>query len=223
MLTGDLVITYDLNKLPIYAANYLIVSLSESDEIVARYSATKATILLPPYEAVCAEMDNNVEAYYYNYYNHLSDYSASSFIASILKVLKNNLNVCLYIPEDSRTLTFNKALPEYFANNFGIIVNVDQPVIYIYQNPQVYNQNPNLYMNILCTLYMYTDMTIDDLFIHYPQGLPIAESILPKLIQEYNAPLLGDASQYTNYFFQQKEKVKANNNVFLVPGMVFGD
>ena len=217
MLKGDLVITNNLNALPIYGANYKLVMVTENKSVAQQYSNLSGVILLPPYGAVCAEMDNNLEAYYAIYFNHLNDYEASSFIGAIFRALYEGINICLYLPEESRELRYNIALVEYFANTYGILIGTDAPVMY------VYDQNPNLLLNILNTMYLTNQLSLEELFGWYPQGLPILETMLPKLIQEFNAPLMQDINQYANYFFDYKERIKANNNVFLQPGIVFGE
>lgn len=219
MFKGDFVITNNINALPVYSANYKLVMMTENGSLVQQYKGISipGTILLPPYGAVCAEADNNLEAYYAIYFNHLGEYESNSFIAAILSALHQGINVCMYLPYDAKELRYNVALVEYFANTFGILIGTDAPVMY------VYDQNPNLYLNILTTLYTNNRIDVEELFVLYPQGMPISEILLPKLIQEFNAPLMKDINQYTNYFFNYKEKIKANNNIFLQPGIVFGD
>ena len=219
MLKGDLVITNNIDALPVYGANYKLVMITENKNILQQYEgiAIPGTILLPPYGAVCAEMDNNLEAYYGIYFNHLGDYESNSFIAAILKALYEGINICMYLPLESKELRYNIALVEYFANTFGILIGTDAPVMY------VYDQDPNLYLNILTTLYTNNRIDVEELFILYPPGAPILEPMMPKLIQEFNAPLMQDINQYARYFYEYKEKIKANNNIFLQPGIVFGD
>lgn len=217
MLKGDFMVTNNINALPIYGANYKIVILSEDKNVVQQYNGLPGTILLPPYGAVCAEMDNNLEAFYGIYFAHLNDYAANGFISAILRALYEGINICLYIPSESNGLRFNIALVEYFANTYGICLGADSPVMY------VYHQDPVMYLNILNTLYIHNHLSIDGLFAEYPPGLPILETMLPKLIQEFNAPDMLTLDKYANYFFEYKERIKANNNIFLKPGIVFGD
>jgi hypothetical protein len=216
MLRGDIVITNNLDAVPIYGTTHKLVFLHENKQMSDQYGAIHGSILLPPYEAVSAEMDNNLEAFYGYYYAHLNNYEASRMVSAIIAALYQGINICLYVPNETKELRFNVALVEYFANSFGILVGVDQPVMYC-----DYNTSANAALNVLTLLYSHDHLSVEDLFSLYPQGLPIMESILPKLIQEFDVQRFNSLPEYAQYFFDYKETIKANNNVFLHNAVIF--
>lgn len=216
MLTGNLTLTYDLNKVPIYSSNHVIVALVEDKNLVQQIGAVQASILLPPYEAMEAEMNNNPILFHEIYNAHLFSYEANKFIGALLTALYQGKNLCLYISAESMELLFNKELINFFANNYGINIQPDTQVFYSY------NQNIYQLLNIIENMYIYDYITPDEVFILIPKGALISETIVQKLIAQTNSPILNSIEEYSRYFFDYKERIKDNNNNPLVMGITFG-
>lgn len=216
MLTGNLTLTYDLNKVPIYSSNHVIVALVEDKNLVQQIGAVQASILLPPYEAMEAEMNNNPALFHEIYNAHLFSYEANKFIGALLTALYQGKNICLYISTESMELLFNKELINFFANNYGINIQPDAQVFYSY------NQNIYQLLNIIENMYIYDYITPDEVFILIPKGALISEAIVQKLIAQTNSPILNSIEEYSRYFFDYKERIKDNNNIPLVMGITFG-
>ena len=217
MLRGDITLTYDLNRIPVYSANgYAIVALVEDKNLVQQIGAIQASILLPPYEAMEAEMNNNPVLFHEIYNSHLFMYEANKFVGALITALYEGKNICLYISDSSKTLLFNQELLSFFANNYGIIIQQDQPVGY------TYIQNQYQLMNIIENMYIYDYITPEDVFILTPSGVGFSEVVTNKLIQQFPCPIYNTIEEFAKYLYDYKERIKSNNNTPLIPGLLFG-
>jgi hypothetical protein len=191
--------------------NYRVVVIgSELDDgVTTQLNALKATVLLPPYDAVMAEMDNNIEAFSAIYTQHLFQKAPSYMMAAIIKALMCGSNILLYLTVDEAEMLYSKFLLNHLRVNYGIIVGTTD-------NPFFYDVNYN--WAICSLLYSFDDlMSTEEFFMLYPPTIQIPQNIILKLIDEVN-PYIEERSleNYNNYFFEYKERIKRNNNRFVI-------
>jgi hypothetical protein len=104
--------------------------------------------LLPPYDALNAEIDGDVQTYAYLYENYLNNSQvAYEIFASIIVALYSGVNMLIYVEEGDELSHLNFLL-EYLQVKFGITVGTDvSPFMY----------NPMYDSFIAMILYTYLD------------------------------------------------------------------
>ena len=216
-ITGQLMMSCDINSIRnAQLNNCVVVALCEDQNFIRSINAKSGSVLLPPYECVCAERDNSIEAFYQLYNEYLNQYEANSFIAAILQALKLGNNLVLYItPEMAENFEFPRALCIYFQS-FGIIIGNEQ-------QPSGYQPNPNTDAALCDILYNHNYMEAEELMMVYPAELPLSEPCIYKLQQELNPYVpVADFEHFATYFNNLKNETQRNRQ-FLLEGISFGN
>lgn len=122
ILSGNIYITTNLNTvLEAYNMNTSrIIDLDESNNLGLdpRYRIP-GTILLPPPEAIVAEIDGDEQKYDYIYSLYLSSDAVQEYMASIIAYLYRGGKLLLYFPDSDYNNTLKKLI--YFIFNiYGI-------------------------------------------------------------------------------------------------------
>lgn len=207
MFRGSISITTDFNTVQNMLGTHRVVIIGEPDpQLVQMTNAVVGSILLPPYNAMMALMDNDYNNFNMIYYNHLSQQECLSFIAVLIKSAIQGTNLLLYMKPDEYEMYY-KPFELYMINNFGIQIGNEY-------NQFMYNQNYNHI--ILSVLYLNDLITVPELFNIYPQGIQFDDNVTMKLINEVR-PVIQDTSfeSYKNYFYNYKESMKQNNSSYV--------
>lgn len=210
LLKGTLYITNDMNVIRNVMTTHKIVVIGDKEEninVLSIPGTVPGSILLPPYEAAMAQLDNNVEVFGQIYYSYLSSPDVQGFIAAILKALEYGINIVLYLSPNESQMLYSKVFMEYMKS-FGIIIGTSQ-------NDFIYDPAADWLVCSMMYIYL-NNVTEEEFFLSYPQGAPIPENVCMKLIQRMN-PYIEDKSLqgYMKYFFEYKERIKQNNNQYL--------
>lgn len=216
MITGQLMMTCNLESARnAQLNNCVVVALVEDQNFIRSINAKSGSILLPPYECVCAEMDRSMEVFYQLYNAHLNSYEANSFIAAILQALRLGKNIVFYVtPEMINDFEFPKALVLYFQS-FGVVIGTEQ-------QPAAFITSPNCIAVLCDILYTHNYMTAEELMMTYPLELPLTEPSIYKLQQELNPYVeVADYEHFARYFNDLKNQTR-QNNMFLRDGIQFG-
>jgi hypothetical protein len=215
MLKGSLYITNKSEVVQNAAyQNCRIVALVENLEQlnfnIDSSHVTIGSILLPPFYAVSAENDGNMEAFQNLYYQHLASKEADCFICVVLAALARGFNILFYVPKDESELAFTPALMQYMFNIYGVLVGSEN-------NEFQYN---NAFNHIVCTrLYFHDLISYQEYFVAHPVNFDIDRLVIPKLIYDMGNTIsnFGDEESYFQYFNFYKNSIKENDNQFLVP------
>lgn len=203
MFKGTMSITTDLNTVQNMLGSHRIVIIGEPDpQLVQMTNAVVGSVLLPPYQAMMALMDNDYNNFNMIYYNHLSTQECLSFVSVLVKSMIQGTSLLLYMKPDEYNMYYN-AFELYLLNTFGIqIGSTSKP--FMYNN----NYDPVIYS----LLYMNDLITIQELFLIYPAGVQFNDNVVMKLINEMR-PVIQDTSfeSYRNYFYNYKESIKQTN------------
>lgn len=211
MFNGNIVITTDTNVInrALYEDSAKVLYLCDEDissngSIQLGYKVVKSSILLPPYEAVCAMIDNDPALFLQLYTNYLGSPDLDIFITMIMKILMDDQNIILYPGRDEAEMAFIPILSQYFMNYFGVAIGN------IYERSMF---NFAAVPTILNKMYLYELIDYNEFFILYPVAAPIIPDIVPKLIQEMN-PYVSEPSMpvYLKYFTDYLYSVKQNSN-----------
>ena len=216
-ITGQLMMSCDLNSIRnAQLNNCVVVALCEDQNFIRSINAKSGSVLLPPYECMCAERDNSVDAFYQLYCEYLNQYEANSFIAALLQALKLGNNIVFYTTQEIlENFEFPRALCLYFQS-FGIIIGNEQ-------QPAMYQPNQNTEAALCDILYNHNYMEVNELMMSCPIELPLSEACIYKLQQELNPYVpVADFEHFATYFNNMKNETQMNKQ-FLMEGISFGE
>ena len=185
ILKGNILITTDKNI--IYETinmrpDIKIISLDEDNSIGLDPSVfVPGTILLPPVEAIIAEVDGNEEKYDMIYSNHLISDPVKEYMSSILAFLYKGGKLLLYYPGEDYNNTIIKML-FFIMVTYGIHVGIIGD-----QNPDnatcYYDANlENIQLDLI---YYYTRIiNWREYLYYYPLNYPISDQIMNLLLTQ---------------------------------------
>lgn len=219
MLKGTIYITCDIEmvKNSIYN-NCKVVAITENAESINTPDLTNvsiASILLPPYQAVMAEMDGDMGTFYNLYGQHLATKEADSYICLIIAALVRGINILIYIPKDEFGLTFTSAFMQYLQMVYGITVGTENI-------PCNYNPEFNA---VLCNrLYIHEFIIYEEFMVAYPANVSISVEVIPQLMFDMEGyyPPLHNEQEAVIFFNNYKNRIKQNNNKFLIRPIIKG-
>lgn len=171
-LTGSINLVTDLQTAIFALQSSRVIYIGElNPQIPQDYFITYSN-LLPPYEALDAEIDGNMELYNQIYFTHLTqnEYCFQAF-ATILVALFKGVNVTLYI-ENGNSLAHAQFLLNYMQRTFGIICGTQQ---------NMFAFDPNYSAQTAIILYSFLDgfITLPDLLTEAPIQAIIEMSSIP--------------------------------------------
>ena len=202
-IRGDIkIITNETEVNNAIYAGFKVIALTENHNF--GNMILSGTTLLPPYEALMAEMDNDIIRFQQIYSFHLAKKENDMFICAIIRALLEGINIVIYIPKDEAELMFSNVLVQYINDVYGITILPDTCM---------YNET---YDAILVTkLYVYDLLTTEEFFTLYPIGpdLIYDEFLLQKLMMVMNPYVLDRTSAgYYTYFNDYMKHTKQNGN-----------
>lgn len=210
MLKGSIYIVSDENILLNMIQNHRVITIGDVDKQFAmQINAIEGDLLLPPYPAIMAECNGDMNSFIHLYTMHLSDLDVLGFVKEIIRGLYLGCNYVFYLPKAQAGMAYSKVLLEYFRMNFGITVG--SPT-----NNFIYDIT---YNGVICSLlYSYNYISIDEFFFHYPPVIPIDDNSIIKLIREVNPYVPNtDFDTYRQYFYNYKEKIKRGEKITFSP------
>lgn len=206
MIKGTIYITSDIN---LCLSNLNVCkTIIVADDIDNYFIPDKigGSLLLPPYEALAAIIDDDDEKFRYEYLTYLNtNPTVNKFIDIILQALIAGTNIILFIEPEGPN--FIMGLKEYFLSSFGILLG-DQ------SNP--FEFNPNYIPIILNRLY--ADDSIDKEYYLklYPLEIPFDQFTVRKLA--YDSGLIFNNDLDTGIHFKKLSKILKNGG--LIQGVV---
>lgn len=155
----------------------------------------ECSVLLPPYEAVSAEIDGEMNAFEAIYGSYLT-FSEACFgmFTTILVALNRGVNITMYVENGSELSHFNYLL-RYFENTFGIIIGTAQ---------RKFSYDRRFNWQTAAILYSYMDGFIDE-----------GEFIINQT--DINILMMLDQ---THPFIKPIEKIVRKFNLFSTPDIV---
>ena len=218
LINGCLAMTQDINIVNntlCSGGKVLLLSEQPNPAIMQSPNLIPATILLPSYECVAAELDGELEIAGAIYSEYLASKEPDMFICAIITALLDPAtNILLYVGQDELNMSFINILIGYLMNEYGIIIgsSIDQ-----------FSYNIAYDAVILSKLYLYELINYEFLFTMYPAQVNIPEYIVPKLVHDMNPYLQVQTPEaYYCYFNDFKNRIKLNDNKFLINPIVKG-
>lgn len=188
LYTGSIVLAQDVEAVIEYAKHgFKVITVTEDNTDQLSYLAgplIKATILLPPCDAMQLLMDGQYDAFSSVYLNYLStNYECLGYQDILILSALKGINMVLYIPKDELELGFYDVLYFYMLNYRGILIgNAMQNI------PFSTSQTPAFDIYNLERLYCGDFITAGDYIIYYPSTEPINPQTVVDLAVELYGP-----------------------------------
>lgn len=124
MITGTINIVTDINLAMQWSQQCKVLFIGELNSQLPP-NFIEYSILLPPVEALEAEVNGDTQTYNYIYTQHLTyNPYCQEAIATILAAINRGVNIIFYI-EEGNNLSHKEFLMSYFFNVFGITLGSD--------------------------------------------------------------------------------------------------
>lgn len=155
---------------------------------------TYGSILLPSYNAIEAEFDNNLALFANLYETELFGVVQDKFIVLLLAMLAKKINVILYIERDEYiNLHFKEVLVNHINSMYGILIG-DETHKFSYN--QAYDSM------LISKFYFYDYISGMEFIKSYPINLDIPPFVLSKLVSEFNPYLPVYTMEAFNTYFK---------------------
>ena len=163
-------------------------------EVVNHPNCIKVSVLLPPYEALSAELNRDVGTMTMLYNQYLStDPSAVSILGMMHIGLYQGTPLCICFGSEVRDLEFWKVLLEYIQNAYGVtFAELGHIGGYI---------DTDYVANTLYSLYVMRELTAAQVLVMYPKNLDFTIPLMNALSMEIgHPPEINDFQSLNNFF-----------------------
>ena len=183
-----------------------------SEELDPRYATHPAIItagaLLPPVDAVRAELDGNLLDSMMLYEAYLLREEADPYISILLAAALNQIPIGILFGRDEKNMQFPKMLIDFVYKYYGLVLGLSGKV-----QPHIVEEMMPI---MLAKLYM-MDIIDYKTFMEKHPVLPINPMVISKMIYEVNPVVdIKDIQHYTEYFEMTRNAIQNNNGRFLV-------
>lgn len=171
-----------------------------------------AGALLPPFEAIQAELDGNIYQANFIYEQYLQQEQADPYIAILVAAALKQIPIGIMFGKDELEMQFPKMFIDFLYKFYGLILGISgkiQPSISEMAMPtnlaKLYNMNIIDYPTFMMK--------------HPP--LPINPSVIHKMAYEVNPIIkIKDMKHYLEYFEMVKNEIQKNGGKFLEDPLV---
>lgn len=198
MIKGTIYITHDINLCLANLNTCKTIAVVDEPNMYNIPDKIGGSLLLPPYEALAALIDDNIDAFKYEYITYLSsDISVVKFINIILQALIAGTNILLFV--ESEGPDFIMTFKEFFMMNFGILIGDEN---------NAFQYDITYFPNILNRLYAEDEISKEYYLNLYPQDIPFDIFTIKKLSYEYAIMFNNDTE--AGMYFKKLSKVFKN-------------
>lgn len=158
--------------------NVVVINLDEDNQQLKHSrNVLGGTELLPPVEALYAEVDGDEQMYDYVYSMHFGDPFVVQYVTVLIAALHQGKSILMYYPtlDPSETKTVPKLISQFW-NNFGIgigLLGINDGVYDISKTP--------LWLRLM---YMGRIIGYKEFLIQYPQDSPLDGPVMELLLQD---------------------------------------
>lgn len=194
LYTGSIILAQDIEAVIEYArVGYKVITVTEDnlDQITYMIGGPtiKATILLPPCDAMQLLMDGQYDAFNSLYLSYLStNFECLNYQDILVLSALKGINMVLYIPRDELELGFYDTLNFYMLNYRGILIgNAMQNV------PFNFSQVPAFDIYNLERLYIGEFITAGEYITYYPINEPVNPQTIVQLFVELYGSVIANS------------------------------
>lgn len=166
-----------------------------------------AGVLLPPFEAIQAELDDNIEQAIGIYEMYLSNSEANMYIISLVAAALKQIPIGILFGRDEKNMQFPNIFINFLYKYYGIVLGIKNMM-----NPYIeYSYMPI----ILAKLYSFNLIDYPTFFLMHPIDLPIQDYIISKLVFEVQ-PLVDEKThECFKKYFEEVVKYTRSQNRFI--------
>lgn len=192
-----------------YTGGKVIYIVEEPKSMFVNHPATTtAGILLPPINAVNAELDGFLEQSYAMYSQYLDQTEAAIYVNIILAAALLGSPVGIMFGKDESELQFPKMFINYLYQRYGLVIGIMNKI-----QPYILES----YMPLVLAVLLNSDMIDYPTFMMmHPAELPICPVAMNKLIREQN-PALAKGETYEEYFNRMKNEMHRRGRFLIDP------
>ena len=193
------------------AGGFTIVALVEDQAKYQGFGFVTLGILLPPPEAISAEIDQRYDEAAAIYISYLNTPERLSVLAMLLTALYSGKKLLIYLPRDeSMNFQFIQVFAQFFANYFGITIGssaVDSNM----------SMEPACMANIANVMYSFDCIPFNVYCDLMPMGAPPSEMVVSKMMQQlgtngYQFQSMEQCIAYcAQYIMDEKRQISARN------------
>lgn len=211
MITGD----DEFSRFVVNGGGWVILVTENPSPFLANHpNSLGASVLLPPYESIAAEIDGNIQLSESIYLDHLGSPVCAQYINAILVAVIGAKPLGIYIGREEIEMGFVKVLLNYFFNVYGISIGSASRMVSSFIDDR-------FLPGILNQLYLANAIDFEVFMINYPVNCPLNMSVIPKMVAEINPVVPNrDIQNYYQYFTLRLNEIKKNNNIFLIDPIV---
>lgn len=212
-LLGDIYITTDKNivfETINMRPDVKLISLDEDNELgIDPKCFISGSILLPPVEAIIAEVDGNEQKYDFIYSSHLNSDPVKEYIACLIAFMYKGGSVLMYYPDSDYNNTLTKLLffiMSIYGIHIGLIGDPNNGVCYL----------DGRYEGLCLDLIYYYTGIIDwrEYLYQYPSSLPINEGIM-NIILEQMRPYGDTYQEKLDTVLRVRERIKKDPKIII--------
>lgn len=205
ILTGTIYITDDLQLVRnVPDRTVKIISLDEENRISPNEpNVIVGTCLLPPMEALIAEVDGDEDLYDAYYLNHLNEPSIQEFIGAIISALYKGISLLMYAPMMKENIFVSKLRSHLWAlYGIGIGIAGGEPCQF----------DPRCIPIWLNMIYFANVIGPNEFLLYYPENAYMDDMIINKLIVDIK-PMAESYNSRVNELKMFQQRLKKNPNV----------
>lgn len=164
---------------------YSVIALTDDVEQFQYTPVLTAGVLLPPYEALSADIDGNIQMSDNIYYQYLMGIDRMNVISTIIAALHMGKNLAFYIPfDESVSFRFAANLVQFFITNFGIYIG--DGIGLGFQPAPSLDISPQCEAARLEIIYNFDRMDFNQFCKEYPPNIIPTDICCAKIMQQFN-------------------------------------
>lgn len=173
---------------------------------------TTASILLPPVNAIQAELDDEYDLASQIYCEYLQTQEVGVFLNIIALAALQNVPIGIMFGKDEMNQRFPQVFINFMYDEFGLVIGVENRL-----SPyMLINSMPHTLMR----LYLSNMINLEYFMVNHPP-IPISPLAIPKLVAELNPPISSvNMADYAEYFNNYIRNIINGGGKFLIDPLV---
>lgn len=124
-----------MNQQPNTKCIFVGDSMGRYDVLFNNYGVIPASVLMPDYMCMEADINGTIQEFQSKYYAYLNTEEPRAMMITLIAALYHGINIVLFVPKEASGLRYPKMLLSYIQNIHGIIVESPQMNIIFNYNP----------------------------------------------------------------------------------------
>lgn len=212
MISGTINITNDPELILALSSTHTIICVSGETshyrDLIHASNAMVASILLPPYEALVADIDGDMETFKNIYFSHLSNGEAFEYLLLIIRAIFDGKHILLFTTKTESEMSYVPAILEYMYFNFGIMIGTET---------NSFALDHYKYHIILELLFMHDLLDLNTFIYLYPADIPIQNQYVVSKAMNILPPHQGTMEEFVLIVNDMKNRSKVSGSMPIIP------